>query len=412
MKVDLTYGTGQLTVDIPSGTKVDFYEPGRSSNPVESHGFLVQARKEGLSDFLAEDTPLIIVNDANRNTPTARLLGWLKVGYPDLLEKAGFLVACGTHAPPTEPQLQKIFGEHLETVRPRVAFHDARNQDSMTMIGEDRYGGSVYVDTLLHKARRTLVLTSSEPHYFAGFTGGRKSILPGLSDIATIERNHNMANSLAAAPLKLKGNPVAEHMGEVAQMAGAHGIFSVQVVLDAAGEIAGAFFGPLDDAFAKAVDAAEGLYAKSVTEPYDVVLCEVRSPFDRSLYQVQKALENSQTAVADGGADILVSACSEGIGPDRFFKLADEWDREKNEHQEGKTVFGSHKLSRVNGISRRIEVLLHSGLPDETVRKVFYEPMADVDKFLKQKANGRPGLRRMAVVHDASNTVLTMATNK
>lgn len=409
MNVTVAYGSGEISVAIPDNVTVDTFEPGRTDKPVDEPSFLKQAQRGGLSEAFAAESPLIVVNDAHRRTPTELILGWLDAGYPKMLARARFLVACGTHPLPGEDELGRIFGRYVDLVRPSLVLHDCRDSSGLFLNGVDHFGEKVYTNKLIHKAEEVITINSVEPHYFAGYTGGRKSILPGLADRATIERNHNLANSLAAAPLKIDGNPVAEHMAEVARMAGSERIHTIQAVLDADGRMHSVFIGKLDDAFAAAVASARELCAYPVSQPYDVIISELHAPFDASLYQVQKAAENTQEAVADGGAAVLISECHKGIGNREFYDLADHWNAETNSHKDGATVFGSHKLSRVLGMQKRIDVCLHSSLSDSDVRRVFYEPVDDIDALIKTKINGKPGLRRVAVVHDASNTVLTLS---
>ncbi|MBU0983399.1 MAG: hypothetical protein KKA42_05985, partial [candidate division Zixibacteria bacterium] len=181
-------------------------------------------------------------------------------------------------------------------------------------------------------------------------------------------------------------------------------LLSAQVVMDAHGHIIEMCCGALDDAFARAVAAATTHYAHVVDQPYDVILAELRSPLDRNLYQAQKALENTQQGVADGGSAVVVSACEEGIGSQFFFDLAAGWDREKNVPGDGIARFGSHKLSRVNALTRRINVHLFSELPGDFARQVFYRPVDDLQAFVDARLT--PETPRLAVVYDAGHTVL------
>ena len=119
-------------------------------------------------------------------------------------------------------------------------------------------------------------------------------------------------------------------------------------------------------------------------------------------YQVQKALENCQHAVKDGGRIVLVSACANGVGSEHFFQLADSWDRENNLPGDGQLHFGSHKLSRVNSIGKRIDIRLHSTLTEGEVRQVFYEPLVSLHEMFADAG----GEHRLAVVRDSGNTVL------
>jgi nickel-dependent lactate racemase len=201
---------------------------------------------------------------------------------------------------------------------------------------------------------------------------------------------------------------MAEHLDEMLRLLGPERIFSIQVVCDSAHTIGRVFCGRIDEAFVEAVSVSEALYARSVTCPYDLVVAEVRSPLDRSLYQVQKALEHCQSAAVDGGAVVVVAACQDGIGKRDFYDLSDEWDRENNRPKDGVPRFGSHKLSRVLAMTLRINVKLYSQLPDDQPRHVFYEPVHDLQALTNEclKKNYR---MRLAVVHDAGHTVLKLA---
>ena len=198
---------------------------------------------------------------------------------------------------------------------------------------------------------------------------------------------------------------MVEHLEELLSLLDLDRLFSALVVQDAGGMIGRVFFGPVDRAFRNAVELALKLYAHRVEQQYDLAIAEVRPPLDKNLYQAQKALENCQAAVADGGAVVIVSPCDEGVGSEHFFKLASRWDRRSNQPVDGVTRFGSHKLSRVNAIGKRIDVRLFSNLPPETVRQVFYEPVQDISSLISERAEKRHPLR-LAVVHDAGHTVL------
>jgi nickel-dependent lactate racemase len=404
MELRLAYGTAGLTVEVPEGMEVDRYGLTAAAAPLTGTAFARKWSDAGLSRLSGDGGVLVVVNDGYRGTPTARLLSWLDQVDDGLLDSAEFLIATGTHPAPTNEHLQSVFGPHLQRVRARVSWHSSTDRTEMTRVGRDRFGEEVFVNGRLLEAATVLVIGSVEPHYFAGFTGGRKSLFPGLADRATIERNHNLANSLAAAPLRLEGNPVAEHLAELARMVQIKRLVSIQIVADASGEIVDVAIGDLEGSFRTAVRDAERLYAHRVTTLYDVVIATMNPPLDRNLYQAQKALENTQAAVRDGGACVVVSPCTEGVGSESFFDLAAQWDRSTNRAHDGVMRFGSHKLSRVNAMTRRIDVRIHSDLSPDRVRRVFYEPAEDLTGLLAERFRG--GDRRLALVHDAGHTVL------
>jgi len=407
MEIELAYGKGSVRLSVPDNIETDIFAPMEIDKPVRFEGFHDGFLDAGGMSFLSTARPLMVVNDGHRKTPTSRLLTWLDRIDDGLLDRAHFLIAAGTHESPTEDHLRFVFGEHLERVRSRTSVHDCRNLSQMTMIGQDQFGEDVYVNRALFEYDAVGFISSVEPHYFAGFTGGRKSIFPGLTNFATVERNHNLANSLEAAPMVLAGNPVAEHMEAMMAMVRIERVFSIQAILDSGDQIAAVFCGDNESAFIRSVIYVERMFGHEIDAGYDAVICELRAPLDGNLYQAQKALENCQAGVKDGGTAVVLSACEDGVGSEHFWNLADGWNREKNYPANGGLKFGSHKLSRVNSMSRRIRPCLHSTLDADTVRRVFYEPMDDVQEML-DNAGTAAGRFRLAVVRDAGNTVLKL----
>jgi len=407
LTIELHYGAGALRLYLPDSWRVDTYAPGRVERPVTFAAFARDFHAANGLHILEAGRPLVIVNDGHRSTPTATVLDWLDRLDGQFLDRALFLIATGTHAAPTDDHLAGIFGRHLRRVGARVRSHDATDHGSMMRVADDPLGGGLYLNRIVLEHEAVLVIGSVEPHYFAGYTGGRKSIFPGLTDLATVTRNHNLANSLEAAPLRLIGNPVAEHLDRLLATIDTSRFLSVQVVLDAGRRIAGCYCGTLAESFERATVLAAHLYAHHAPLAYDLILAEMLPPLDGNLYQGQKGVENCQAAVRDGGRLVLVSACEDGIGSDHFFDLARSWDRERNAPREGSPGFGSHKLSRVVTMSNRIGLLVCSDLDDDIVRQVFYEPLDNLQEFLYSSQNACEK-RNVAVVQDAGNTVMNV----
>lgn len=409
--VSLLYRNSCLTLSLPPCTLQSF-EPHLKKHTLTADNFSDSLYKSGFQPEVWQDGGLVIVNDGYRNTPTSLILDWLEQYSPRLLVGLDYLVSTGTHPAPTEKHLQAIFGRHLPEIRPNIHIHDCKKTDDLERIGVDQFSKEFFINKRVLAANRILVIGSVEPHYFAGFTGGRKSFFPGLTDFATVERNHNLANSLDAAPLKLERNPVAEHLQNLTDLLPPHKeIISIQAVLDAHEQLAGLFIGNLDSSFQQAVKLAHELYSYSVERPFDAVLCELLPPLDSNLYQTQKPLENVQAAVRDGGLVVVFASCHEGVGSEYFFRQAAEWDRAANRPNDGIFRFGSHKLSRVVAISRRLGAYVFSSLPPEDVRHVFLEPVDNVEALLSRHASVNPEYR-IALVRNAANVVLRHSDRK
>jgi len=346
--------------------------------------FLRALSSAGFDKFLSRGKPLVVVNDAFRPTPTGEALSQIKKLYPDF--KADFIVACGNHPRPEKEEIDEIFGEYQLPSDSRLYFHDSRDIESMVAAGE-LDGLPLYLNRRLFEYPGVLTIGSVEPHYFAGFTGGRKSLVPGLSDIESNRRNHALAVSEDAQPLRLKHNPVAEDLDKLLNLVKLSAVFSIQIVHGRNRRILDCFCGDLESSFKEAVDLSKQVYSFQPEKQYDLVIAEMRYPLDRNLYQLQKAIENCAAAVRDGGTIVAVSKCHEGIGNDEFYQLA---RRLKNEemvlaHAEMENPpMGIHKLSRIVRMARRISVKALTGLKHEILERVFLEPAISIDAEIQK----------------------------
>jgi nickel-dependent lactate racemase len=327
---------------------------------------------------------LIVVNDAFRPRPTGQVLSLLFDWYPRL--QADFIVACGNHAAPDEADLAAIFDGFDFPADSVIHIHDSRDYDSMVPVGE-LDGFPLYVNRGLFEYPAVVIIGSVEPHYFAGFTGGRKSLVPGLCDVESITRNHALAVSDEARPLRLAGNPMAEHLDRLVRLVTVPNLVSIQIVAGRRGKILGCFAGDLEQSFQEAVTLAGEVYSFAADRRYDLVIAEMRPPLDRNLYQLQKGIENVAGAVRDGGAVVAVSRCSEGIGNDEFYQLALKLTNTEMvlshadmEHP----PLGIHKLSRIVRMAERIHVRALTGLKQEIVEQVFIEPAVSIEAEIQK----------------------------
>ena len=233
--VEVHFDGRKLRVNIPSRHRLGVAPP----NPVpvrESRLVIAEALAhpiDGLS--LAEyihgaKSILIIINDATRPTPTARLLDQI---YPYL---AGFsvqvLVATGTHRAATDAELRLLLQDHYHNLIGDTRSHDCDDDSALTYVGRTGRGTELYVNRLVPESERVLVLGSVEPHYYAGWTGGRKGLLPGIAGRLSIELNHKFALHRNAGPLLLKDNPCHEDLAEAVSLIRPNGVYGVNVVLD------------------------------------------------------------------------------------------------------------------------------------------------------------------------------------
>ncbi len=306
---------------------------------------------ESLDAFLKGGKDIVfIVNDGTRPTPTAKVLAALSKRMD--LGKARFLIATGTHREMTAEEYDFVFGPLYPKLKDRIHSHDAKKSECV-YLGKSKNGTPMNVNKMAVDADRLVIITSVEPHYFAGYTGGRKSFLPGVASYETIEANHKMAMRMEAQSLVLKGNPVHEDMMDALEVVKGKQIFSIQLVLDRHQDIYRAVSGELNGAFDKAVGFANEVFSVPIPSKADVVISVAPYPMDVDLYQSQKALDNGKWALKEGGKIIMVSKCREGIGHPTFLtQLSSSKDPKKVlENLSKEYKLGYHKAAKMAEIA-------------------------------------------------------------
>jgi nickel-dependent lactate racemase len=331
---------------------------------------------------------LIIINDATRPTPTAVILE----GLLPALENAGLtvenltiLVATGAHRSPTGEEFRQILGGLYNTLRERCVHHDARKSGDMINLGTTRNGTPIELNKQLFKADRIIATGSVEPHYFAGFTGGRKAFLPGIASYKTIETNHKQALSPAARSLALDGNPVHEDMMDALPLIKAP-VFSIMTVLDKEQKVAAVTAGDLLTSFYAAVKIARRIFCVSIPSKADIVVSVAKFPMDIDLYQSQKAIDNGAIALKDGGEIILVSSCREGIGDEAYAQLLAQASSPEDAIERIKAGYklGYHKAAKMAAVSSRATVTAITELPAEWLAGMFIESAASPQEALNK----------------------------
>lgn len=409
MKVEVPYGKSEsMEAEIPGQNLVGVVYP----NDVEPRDGLEEIREAlddpigspKLVDFLrGSDNPVFILNDGTRPTPTSRVLEVLanrmNISFPK------YLIATGAHRAPNEEEYYFIFGRFYDMLRERVHAHDAR-KDRTVYLGDSKNGTEMWINEIAVEADRLVIITSVEPHYFAGYTGGRKSILPGVAAFDTIEQNHKMAMRPEAQSLVLDGNPVNEDMTDALKVLEGKPIFAIQVVLDRHHNIFKVATGDLTESFEKAVNWAKEVFSVDVGEKVDAVISVAPYPMDVDLYQSQKAIDNGKWALKDGGKLILVSKCRDGIGHDTFLQqLSMSKDpSEILENLKREYKLGFHKAAKMAEVAEWADLWAVSDLESSILEKANIRPFdslqSAVDAVLQWKKDAK-----ILVLMDGSVTV-------
>lgn len=373
-------GRANIGLHVADEALLGIYEPNDIPRNEEA---LFDRALAGLDAFLAGCTSLLlIINDATRPTPTPAMLTSLmphveRAGITD--EMITILVATGAHRAARERELPQLLGAWNERLKGRLFSHDAGDEESLVEIGETRNGTPIILNRLLFCCDRIIATGSVEPHYFAGFTGGRKAFLPGIAGYRAIEANHKLAIADEARALALDGNPVHEDMMDALPHIKAP-IYALMTVLNKEQEVVAATGGDLIASFNEAVELAKQVFCVRIPHRADVVVSVAKFPMDINLYQAQKAIDNGALAVKDGGTLILVASCREGIGGKEFAELL-SGSRSVDEALD--TIrrtykLGYHKAAKMAAVCKRITVVALTDLDEATIASLFLTPAHDL----------------------------------
>jgi nickel-dependent lactate racemase len=263
---------------------------------------------------------VIITSDHTRPLPTKitapRLLAEIRKGNPNA--DITFLVATGYHRETTREELLEKFGEQIATTE-KIEVHNCWNRKNMINAGKLPSGGDLVINKLAMEADLLISEGFIEPHVFAGFSGGRKSILPGIVSDVTVLANH-CAEFIAnekSRPGILEGNPIHQDMLFAAKTAKL--TFILNVVIDGNKKVINAFAGDLEEAHLAGGKFVEEL-ARVPAKPADIVITSNGGfPLDQNIYQQVKCLTSAEAACREGGVIIACAACNDGHGGEDMY---------------------------------------------------------------------------------------------
>lgn len=392
-------------------------KPMSDSDIFKSLDKLVSSKYSSLAEFMADGTILFIVNDVARSTPTAKILALVdkylgKTGKDLRSRDAGVIVATGSHGAPPEDGLKMILGDFYEHFKQRLMIHNARECQA-EHIGDSKVGTPVKIDRKILGFDRIIAINSVEPHYFAGYTGGRKSLIPGICHFDTIQANHRFALSEKSKTLSLEGNPVHEDMMDIAGMIVDYltrkgtEVMAINCV-DIQGAIHGFSAGDIFECWRALIPKCNELFTVKVKGKFDIIIAEAIYPHNRILYQALKCFENAKLALREGGIIILDAKCDGGVGPDNFYKLMTSapTSEEIIEKVKRNYTLDAQKTTNILEFLEKNRMYIASELPDDVVENVYCKPFGNVDKALenaiKELGIENPRILRMT---DAYNVV-------
>ena len=390
MKLEFGYGKGVQSVEVPdknlmavlTANEIDHERRGSDAvdyaleHPIGSPKLSTLA-KPGMK-------VAVITSDVSRPLPSYEVLpSVLKelnaAGIPD--SDITVVFALGSHRAQTEDEKRRLAGD---AVYERVRCIDS-DPDDCILMGTSTNGTPFAVTRAVAEADFRIALGNIEFHYFAGYSGGVKALMPGVSTPEAIQANHSLMVSPDACAGKLEGNPVREDLEQALNYCPIH--YIVNAVLDEHKHIVYAVAGDVIEAHRVGCGYLDRMYRKPIPERADIVLVsQGGAPKDANLYQTQKALDNSKHAVKDGGTIILIGACNEGLGSAKFeqWLVGSEKAHDMVERISRDFQLGGHKAAAIGMVLDRANIDLVSEMDDDFVRSIFLNPQPSAQEAFDQ----------------------------
>ena len=399
----LGYGAGSVCLEVEGDERFELVLPnellGAEDETKEIERALDDPTGPGLENFAGCKRAAIMVSDITRPAPTSKMLPPLVkrlelIGITEVLVVFGL----GTHRRMTVEEENRLLGGSAS--RPHIQ-HD---KDRCVSLGKTSRGTPVEILEEVASSDLKIGTGNIEYHYYAGYSGGAKSILPGVSSERSVNKNHAMMVDPRAKSGSLD-NPVRLDMEEAAEIAGLD--FILNVVLNSRKEIVQAVAGDYVKAHRAGAKVVDEMYRKVVDPAEIVITCAGGRPKDINLFQAQKAMENAKEAVLPGGSLILLAECAEGLGHPVF----ERWAREAKCAEEcverfGREYeFGGHKAALIARESLEKDLILVSSMRPDLAEMCFFRHAKSLEEALAM-ARERQGRDARTIVMPHGNLTL------
>ena len=334
---------------------------------------------------------VIIASDHTRPVPSKVIIPYMldeiRNGSPGA--DITILIATGCHRGTTKDELISKFGEEI-VENEKIYIHDCLETDKLVNIGTLPSGGACEINSIAYNADLLVAEGFIEPHFFAGFSGGRKSVLPGIASRTTVMANHCsefIADKNARTGI-LENNPIHKDMlwaAKAAKLA-----FIVNVVLDADKKVIYAVAGDSEQAHKKGTDFLSKLCGAKAVDADIAISTNGGYPLDQNVYQAVKGMTAAEATVKDGGVIIMLASSSDGTGGDNFYhQLADEEDIKKTtalflSRGRNETAPDQWQSQILLRILSRASVIYISEMPDDMVKKMHMIPSHSLDDAMKK----------------------------
>lgn len=411
-KLSYTFGGELCAVLEPS---INEYAPEADGAELVRRAMAAPIGSQKLSELSkGKKKVVIIASDHTRPVPSKLIiplmLAEIREGSPDA--DITILIATGCHRGTTKDELVAKFGEEI-VKNEKIHIHDCDDRDMLVNIGTLPSGGECEINRLAYEADLLVSEGFIEPHFFAGFSGGRKSVLPGVAGRRTVLANHcsEFIDHPRARTGILEGNPIHTDMlwaAKTAKLA-----YIVNVVLNSEKNVIYAVAGEPEAAHKKGTDFLFSLCGAKAVESDIVITTNGGYPLDQNVYQAVKGMTAAEATVKKGGVIIMLARSGDGIGGDHFYhQLADEPDINKTMSEflsrgRNETVPDQWQTQILLRILGHASVVYVSEMPDDVVEKMHMIPAHSLAEAI-EKAKGLAGEgAKIAAIPDGVSVMVT-----
>ena len=420
--ISLPYGTGEISAQVEESqllgivqSQLEEYEAEKSPEEL-----LRQAMENPIGTSRLEELAkgkkkvVVLCTDPTRPVPSKLILPpmleAIRRGNPQA--EITLLIATGCHRGTTRQELVNKLGAEMAE-KEHILIHDCAAEEDMVDLGILPSGGRLRINKAAVEADLLVAEGFIEPHFFAGFSGGRKSVLPGIAARETVYANHcsQFIDDPHARAGILEGNPIHRDMVWAARKAGL--AYIVNVVLGGKGQVIGAFAGDFDEAHRAGTEFLASLCQKEAPEADIVVTSNNGYPLDQNIYQAVKGMSTAEVACRKGGVIVIAARCEDGNGGEVFWRTF----REEKDPKvimdtilatpQDKTQADQWQSQVFARVLMKCRVVLVSQAPDEMVRDLHMTPAHSLEEGLRlaQEMLGEPQAK-ILVVPQGISTIL------
>jgi len=385
-------------------SKIEAYDPGKTADALVEEALNAPIGSAPLWELAKGKRKVVLIaSDHTRPVPSRVIvpvmLRQIRRGNPEA--EITILIATGCHRETTRQELVDKFGEEI-VERERIVIHDCDDSAHLTNIGVMPSGSPCIVNSLAVEADLLVAEGFIEPHFFAGYSGGRKSVMPGIAGRSTVLGNHcsEFIDDPCARTGVLAGNPIHRDMLWAAKTAGL--CFITNVVLNGEKQVIHAVAGDLEAAHAAGVEFLSSLCGAEACEADVVITTNGGYPLDQNMYQAVKGMTAAEATVREGGVIVMLARSGDGIGGDHFYhQLADEPDIGKTmalfrSRGRDATVPDQWQTQILLRVLMHAHVIYVSEMDDDTVRQMHMIPAHSISEALdaarKLLGNENPGI--------------------